>query len=235
MATNLTPKVYNDPRISVNKLGEYLATNKASRRQRILQDSKFPPTFQVIRYDPTREIIQRFLSGAIANTQFLQQEIDKYSTLKTSNDFEERMKKSNVEALGIFVKLAPTLDFGDANLGIGQHAPQRLPINDVSISVRPDLTLTVSKKGAGGRGAIKLNISKGAVHTLDSADYAGTVLRHYLTGQHGADECDYRLCYTLDVFGKKLAISPKAVTNRMKDVEAACAEIARQWPSIEPA
>lgn len=235
MAADQTQKAHKDPRISINKLGEYSATNKPARRLRILQDSKFPPTYQVIRYDPTREIIQKFLSGSIANTQFLQQEIDKYSKIKTSTDFEDRMKKSNIEALGFFLQIAPTLDFDGATLAIGHHAPKRLEINDVSISVRPDLMLSASKKGADGRGGIKLNISKGSVHTVDSADYVGTVLRHYLTGQHGADACDYRLCYTLDVFGKKLSASPKAVTNRMKDIEAACAEIARQWDSIEPA
>jgi hypothetical protein len=231
MTKTYVQKSHEDPRISVNKLAEYLSTNKAARRTRILKEAKFPPTFQTIRYDPAREIVQRFLSGAIPNTQSLQTVIDTYSKLPASDDYEQRTQKSNVEALGYFLTLAPTLDFGDSEISLGAHAPPKITISDVAISVRPDLLLVTSKKGANLRGAIKLNISKGAVHTKDSSEYAGTLVRHYLTGKHGA-ECDYRLCYTLDVFGKKLTEAPKSVTNRMKDVESACAEIARQWESI---
>jgi hypothetical protein len=227
-------KVHKDPRISVNKLAEYLSTNKASRRERILRESKFPPTYQVIRYEPTREIIQRFLSGSIQNTQSLQTIIANYADIPAKDDFEERMKKSNLEALSHFVVFAPTLDFTDTKLVIGEHAPAPLTLNEVAISVRPDLTLSSIKKGATSRGAIKLNISKGYVHSKDSAEYASSVLRHYLTGKHDS-ECDFRMCFTLDVFGKKLLEAPKAVVNRMKDVDAACSEIARQWDSIKAA
>jgi len=225
------PKVHETPRISVNKLAEYLATNKASRRERILRESKFPPTYQVIRYEPAREIVQRFLSGAIPNTQSLQVAIGEYEAAEVAGDFDERMKKSNLEAMGYFLALAPTLDFGDATLTIGAHTAPKMTLADVAISVRPDLLVSTSKKGAKQSGAIKLNISKGGPHTKDSAEYAGALLRTYLAGSD--DACDYRCCYTLDVFSKKLVESPKAITNRLKDAEAACAEIARQWDSIK--
>jgi len=225
-------KAHKDPRISVNKLAEYLATNKASRRERILRDAKFPPTFQVIRYEPTLDMARRFLSGKIANTQSLQIEIAEYEASLASNDFEERMKKSNVEAMNLFVSLAPTLDIHDMKITIGEHAPPKLTLADVAVSVRPDVLVTISKKGAKQSGAIKLNISKGSPHTKDSAEYAGALLRHYLATQ-GHDDCDYRCCFTLDVFSKKFVEAPKAITNRLKDAEAACAEIARQWDSIK--
>ncbi|QQQ17417.1 hypothetical protein JIP62_08600 [Brevundimonas vitis] len=227
-------KFHKDPRISVNKLAEYLATNKASRRERILRDSKFPPTFQVIRYEPTLELAKRFLVGKVPNTQSLQVAISEYEATLVNGDFEERMKKSNVEAMKLFLGLAPTLDFHEATLTMGEHAPKKLPIADVAVSVRPDVLVTMSKKGAKQSGAIKLNISKGSPHTKDSAEYAGALLRHYLVSQ-GGDDCDYRCCFTLDIFSKKLVEAPKAITNRLKDAEAACAEIARQWDSIKAA
>jgi len=228
------PKFHKNPRISVNKLAEYLATNKAARRERILREAKFPPTFQVIRYEPTLDMAKRFLTGQIPNTQSLQVAINAYEATKTGNDFEERMKKSNMDAMKLFLVLAPTLDFHDATLTLGEHAPPKLILSDVAISVRPDVRLTMSKKGATQTGAIKLNISKGSPHTKDSAEYAGALMRHYLTTQ-GEETCDYRQCFTLDVFSKRLAEAPKAITNRLKDAEAACAEIARQWESIKPA
>lgn len=235
MATIPAPnpaKYHKEPRISINKLAEYLATNKASRRETILKDSKFPPTFQTIRYDPTYLLTSRYLTGHIPNTQALQVEIGKYDAKAATSEFDERMKKSNLEAMSRFLALAPTLDFSDAKLTLGEHAPPKLLIADVSVSVRPDVLVTVSKKGAKTTGAIKLNVSKGSPHTNDSAEYAGALLRHYLVTQ-GGEDCDYRNCYTLDIYSKKLVASPKAITNRLKDAEAACAEIARQWDSIK--
>lgn len=227
--------VYKDPRISLNKLGEYLTTAKASRRERILRDAKYPPTFQVIRYDPTRHIVQRFLAGKIANTTALSDAVADYALTKTKDEYEARVKKANLDAMERFISMAPTLGFGDAKVSLGAHAPQRRMVNGVSVSVRPDLHLTVS----GGnwptrRGAIKLNISKGAVHSKDAADYVGTLLRHYIEEGCDPGECDPQLCFALDIFGEKIAASPKATINRMKDIDAGCGEIARQWDSIEP-
>lgn len=234
MVTKAEQKVHESPRISVNKLAEYLATNKASRRERILKDAKFPPTFQLIRYDPTREMVQRYLAGLIPNTQALQAAIAQYEYTKTKDEFEARMKKSNLEAMGLFAALAPTLVFEGAKVTLGEHAPPKLSISDVAVSVRPDLNLTYVGKGGLEHGALKLNISKGAVHTIDSAEYAGALVRHFLTTRLG-DDCDHKRVFVLDIFGKKISPSPKATVNRMKDVEAACAEIARQWDSIKAA
>jgi hypothetical protein len=226
-------KVYEGARISANNLGEYLTTPKASRREKILYDAKFPPTFQVIRYDPTRELIQRFLSGKIGNIKALKAAIDDYALTHTKDDFEARMKKSNLEAMDLFAAMAPTLDFGDARISIGAHAPPRREIAKVSVSVRPDLHLTA---GGGNepirRGAIKLNISKGAVHGKEAADYVGTLLRTYIEEGCAPGECEHQRCFSLGVFGGKLVSSPKAVVNRWKDIESGCAEIERQWPRI---
>lgn len=233
MANSSEQKVHKEPRISVNKLAEYLATNKASRRERILRDAKFPPTFQVIRYDPTRELVQRFLTGAITSTQALQAAIGDYEYAPTKDDFEARMKKSNLEAMALFVDMAPKLDFEGAKLTLGEHAPPHLTVNDVRISVRPDANLTLAGKNGVIHGAVKTNISKGAVHTVESADYAGSIVRQFVASRFETGECDHKRVYVLDVFGKKVVPSPKATVNRMKDVEAACAEIARQWNSIQ--
>lgn len=54
--------VNQEPQISLNKLGEYMTAVKPGRRTQILRDSKYPPAFQVIRYDPARLLIQRLTS-----------------------------------------------------------------------------------------------------------------------------------------------------------------------------
>lgn len=234
MVNNYQQAVNQEPQISLNKLGEYMTAAKPSRRERILRDAKYPPTFQVIRYDPARWIIQRFLSGKIANTAALHDAIDDYAiSAPTNTEFEARMRKSNLEALTRFLEMVPALDFGAAKMTLGAHAPPRRTINGVSVSVRPDLNITMGGGNAPlRRGGIKLNLSQGAVHSKESAEYVGAVLRTYIDEGGGAGDCDHQLCFALDVFGQKVLTSPKAIVNRMKDVEAGCGEIARQWASI---
>lgn len=218
----------------MNKLGEYLTAAKASRRERILRDAKFPPTYKVIRYEPTRQLIQRYFAGKIRNLTELAEAIDEYALSPVSDDFEARMKKSNLEAMERFAAWVPSLDFGDVKITLDAHAPPRRQIAGVSVSIQPELYLT-----AGGgpnvpirRGAIKLNVAKTAVHGKDAAEYVGALVRQFVEEGGLPDECDHQLCYSLDVFGEKLVTSPKAVVNRMRDIEATCGEIARQWPSI---
>jgi hypothetical protein len=180
-------------------------------------------------------LVQRYLSGAIGTTTELKAEIEDYRLTKTKDDFEARMKKSNLEAMELFTETAPALDFGEAKLTIGPHTGNRRQIAGVGVSVLPDLYLTT---GGGNEplrvGAIKLNIAKGAVHGKDAADFVGALLRTHVEDGCDPGECDHQICFAMDIFGAKLVASPKAIVNRMKDIEAACGEIARQWPSITP-
>ncbi|MGA3063934.1 MAG: hypothetical protein ABSD90_12035 [Methylocystis sp.] len=121
-------KTHKEPRISVNKLGEYLATNKAARRDRILRDAKIPPAYQVIRYDDAKQIIQQSLASGKLNTQEIQAKISVLAAKEANSEFDERMIKSNVEALEYFVELIPSIAFDDFILTLGEHAPPHLKL-----------------------------------------------------------------------------------------------------------
>lgn len=229
-AEDYKQKVRTEPRISLNKLAEYLSTNKASRRERILLDQKYPPTFQTIRYDAARQIMAQLLTSGKCNSQEIQSKIIELSSKIPANDFDERMIKANVEALTYFMELVPSLAFLDWNLTLGPHAPPPLRLGGVDISVRPDIIVSTNTKSVPAIGGIKFNITKGSIHTKESSEYVGAIMLGYLA-QNG-DGASYSLCSAVDIFGKKVAPAPKATANRMKDAAAACAEIARVWPSL---
>jgi hypothetical protein len=226
-------KIRQEPRLSVNKLGEYLATNKASRRERILRDAKIPPTFQVIRYDEAKRIIQQSLASGKPNTQEIQNKISELRAKSTTSEFDERMVKSNIEALEYFIEQIPSIAFDDFSMSLAPHAPQHLMLGELSVSIAPDLIVRAkSKSGAAIVGGLKLNIGKAGVHTKDSGEYVGAMLiEHMKSTAHGAS-VDFKCCMVLDVFGKKIIEAPKATALRMKDATAASIEIARIWPSI---
>lgn len=229
-ADDFKPKARVEPRISLNKLAEYLSTNKAARRERILHDQKYPPTFQVIRYDAARQIMQQLLASGKCNSQEIQAKILEMTAKKPSSDYDERMIKANVEALSFFIDIVPSLSFLGHAMTLGAHAPASLRLSGVDVSVRPDLIVTSQTKAGPAIGGVKFNVSKGAIHTKESSEYVGALMVEYL-GQLG-QPVNYALCSAIDVFGKKVMPAPKATANRMKDAVSACAEIARVWPAL---
>ncbi len=225
-------KVREEPRLSVNKFGEYLATNKASRRERILRDAKIPPTYQVMRYDEAKRIIKQTLASGNLSTQEVQSRIAELSLRKCNSEYDERMVKINIEALESFLDSIPLIAFGEYNFSLAPSNAQLMHLGGLSVSVLPDLIVKPKSKNEGPIGSLKLNIGKTFIHTVESAEYVGALIVEH-GNQIASGSSDYRSSMVFDVFGKKLIKAPKATTMRMKDAASAAAEIVRQWPSIE--
>ena len=62
------PTIRTDPRISINSMAEYLGAT-ASRRQRIVEEQKRPPTFRVNWYQFAQDTITQFIvAGEVYST-----------------------------------------------------------------------------------------------------------------------------------------------------------------------
>lgn len=69
----LEPKLARDePRISVNKLAQYV-TSRATRQNQILRTAKFPPDYITTYYRDAAEAIARFLAGGMIDFGILRQ------------------------------------------------------------------------------------------------------------------------------------------------------------------
>ncbi len=64
------PKQHNDPRISVNKLAQYV-TSKAARQNQILRNAKYPPTYITAYYRDAGTAISRFLASNMTDYALL--------------------------------------------------------------------------------------------------------------------------------------------------------------------
>jgi hypothetical protein len=67
-------KAINQPRISVNKLAEFI-TAKASRQRQILRDQKFPQDYKVTYYKEASEAISICIGSNIENTAIIERTI----------------------------------------------------------------------------------------------------------------------------------------------------------------
>ena len=228
------------PRISVNKLAEYLVSRSAARRREIIRDQFQPPAFKAPRYDTACDAIIRYFTrgGAVSEVNASLHRLVNWQPGPDSGSFAIQKNRNCRDALEAFLHFVENAGVGELTasgftITAGPRDAPKLTKAGVAISVRPELIIrgTDTKKGP-FVGAVKLHACKGFAMDQNAAEYVGTLLREY--GElHLTDEspCDYRRCYVLDVFAKQLYPAPKATTKRQSEIVAACEEIANGWPA----
>jgi len=221
----------DQPRISVNKLGEYV-TAAPARRRRIIIDQKRPKNFIVPRYASAEENIVGFLTGSLDERHLLQS-IEELEGRASDSEWRAQTDQLCAEAIGCFLDGLDALDLDGVDLRAPTQSPQPLKLGGIAVSVRPEASVTrVGGRSAKAKGLLKLYLGK--AHPLDQASGAAiaTCLRHYAEEASVPSEVDDRLCLVLDVFAGEVYQAPRAHKRRMRDVEPACEEIARAWPML---
>jgi hypothetical protein len=218
------------PRISVNKLGEYL-TASPRRRRSIIADQKRPKTFQTARYTEAQDAIAEFLQAGASDYTGLQKALELLRNKTPVSDWDSDRIDLCVEAIERLMDF-DSFDFLEglcASLG-SVNAP-KLVVSGVSISVRPEVILRgTDKKGRSIIGAVKLYIGKSIPLKDDSAAYVATTLHQYVERfLENQGTVAYKNCHVLDVFAGTAFHAPKAYQARRGDINAACEEIARSW------
>lgn len=224
------------PRISLNKLGEYVAgRTSVFRRRQIIKDQKKAPTFAMIRYTPAERVILDYLSDGLGDEFLVRMMGEMYQkSEEAETDFEAKQFRLCIEALRKFRLIAPGIDLGDATI---ERGPQKgsLHLGGMEVSVRPEALLVLPPfRKIKKAGLVKLYFSK--THPLDdhAAAVMGAVLMKY--GEEQLDhrgKFDHRQVLVMDVFAEKVYSAPRATVAYLKEAEANCEEIAFQWDRFE--
>lgn len=226
------PTERDEPRISVNKLGEYMLAG-ARRRRRIVVDQREPKNFLVPIYTPAEEAISRYLVGGGTDRDIIDAEIRRLSMREPGERaWVTERNGLCVDALEAFRDLADDFDLEGFEVRAGDTGGG-LSIGGVYVSVRPEVLLR-QPDGKGGfrQGAIKLYLVKSYPHSDASAAFVGTTVLEYLRQEREQDgKVDPELCLVVDVFGGEVFTAPKAYKSRLKELEAACEEIRGRWNS----
>jgi hypothetical protein len=227
------PEERSEPRISVNKLGEYLVASPV-RRRRIVADQKRPSGFIVTRYREAAEAMISFLQSGATEDPIIERAIEDLLKKPVSSDFQEQDRDLSIEALVSFLDMADAIELNELQCHRGEAEPPHLVIAGVTVSVRPEIILTgQNRAGEKVTGLIKIYLGKSYPLTEEAGSYIGTVLLQYGSQFLATLETiDYRLCQTLDVFAKTIHTAPRSFRRRQNDIEAACQEIARAWSFV---
>lgn len=218
------------PRMSVNKLGEYL-TAKPARRQAIVTDQKHPKEFKVTRYRHATDAIIDFLACGGDDVSVICSAISDLQKKRARTEFQEQDRVLNIEALESFLELLNSYSFQGIACTRTSGPNGKFTMSGVCISVNPNLIVRcTNRKGEILLGEIKLYFSK--THPLDreAGEYVGTALyEHAQLTMSDLGKIDPRYCMTIDVFAGMVHIAPRAYITRKRDMEAACGEIALHW------
>jgi hypothetical protein len=218
----------SDPRISLNKLAEYLDASPA-RRRKIVRDQKEPKPFIVARYtEAEKAIVDSICAGTLRPATTAMKALE---TNAPTTEFAAETAELCWEALDAFVDLWEDglLDLDGMTATRGNNEVPKLDMSGVAVSVRPDILLSRVERGEPVGGAIKLCLSKTNPMEDRPGEYAATILRKFLESTQDEVRVDDRLVIVVDVFSKRVFGPPKSYKRRLLDAEAACEEIALRW------
>lgn len=229
---SFTKKSMSTPRISVNKLGEYVQNTNALRRHQIVSDSKQPVTFITSKYTEAREFAKNYIINGYDDGA-IEKGIALVRKKPIANPNQETDAKNNILALEL-LQAADLPDLSDFKLLPFQGQNVKTNINGVEVSVYPDIIIEGDLKGKKIYGGIKLHLSKSYTLFEEGRKTVATVLKDFIQKNIAIDnEVIHSKCFSIDVFGQTCSSAPSSFKQRMKQVEYACSEIAMWWDKIE--
>lgn len=226
----ITPQTTNAvPRVSANKLAEYIVTSNPLRRAQIVKDAKSPSTFKVVRYKDAREAIVSYLMNGF-NDEILNDCIEYLKSLKPNTPFEEDDINNSIFALDA----ASTIGIDELSGCVIEKSVGNTLVNiaGVNVSINPDLLIT--NLNTNKVGALKVHISKSNTLNEEALTYVGVLIKRYLINE-GIEEkkINEDLCVAVDCFEGNYKTAPKSYKRMLSRIEAACNEFLLKWNSID--
>jgi hypothetical protein len=224
-------KIRRSPRLSVNALAQYIVA-PAARRERILREQKYPPTFRTTWYGLAARVILRYLIDPERDAEILVAAEERIRALPATGKNRAQKVRDNADAIAAFRACCTNIIFDQLKVNRGPGEGTSF-VEGVIISVRPEAVLTGKHLDRECIGGVKLYLSKNDRLGNEGAATIGAMLHTFL-GQNTVQghACNIRHCTVVDVFGRSCTRAPKAIIKRTDDIKAACREIAQRWPTI---
>lgn len=221
-----------NPRISVNKLGEYM-TATPSRRRQIVRDQKNKPAYKAARYKDAREIITTFIASGMIDEEVALNAAEDLREDESGTDFAIQDRLNCANAIEKFVEISEDIDLGSLVPIVGSEtASEVLELSGVRVGMRPD-ALLLDKDSHEVVGCIKLHFAKSQPLDEKGGAYVATAMCAYLeTVISSPKVVNPARCYVIDIATKTIYLAPKAMKRRLDDLSAACEEIKDRWASL---
>jgi hypothetical protein len=223
------------PRISINKLAEFMGA-KGARQRQILKDQKYPTDYKGMYHKEAAEAIALAIVSNLEDLGPIERAMALLEQAQPQKIGTQRRFAANLDALETFSLMLDDVDqrIKGLKLSLGdQFAVQRLQIHGVDISVRPEIILRGNGKTGPLCGALKLHFPRTFPLSEDAAGNVSAVAQEWCK-TYMPDEGNVAggFCFVIDVGSQMVYDGAKATIARMKDVQANCQNIAALWPTI---
>lgn len=216
------------PKISVNKLGEYLIASP-TRRKRIVEDQQEPKPFIAARYTDAREKIVEYLSENMNDDSKILIAAQNLRVPSGESDFNDQDRRASADAIEDFLDASENIILDGLIVEAGESTSSAsMKVSHVDITMRPDALLKDQNSGE-IVGCVKLHFPRINPLNNQSAEYVATAMRVYLENIKENKKVDPKKCYVVDVPTKTVVTAPKAFKRKMNDIVAACEEINARW------
>lgn len=223
----------NHPRISLNKLCEFM-TATIPRQRRIIRDQKFPAPYLVVYYREAKEAAASCIASDFEDVAVVERQIEILNQQAPETVGAQRRLASNVDALEAFLGMLDGINLGGATPRLGANDAPKLVVRNVSISVRPEIILTSEGRAGPLVGAMKLHFPRTNQLNAQSAGYVSAILQEWTTvNLYDEGQASGPLCGVVDVGSETFYEGVRATRQRMRDIEDACETIAALWPTIQ--
>lgn len=221
------------PRVSVAKMAEYLEAT-ANRRERILQDQKFPPDFQTTTYRDAYEVTRRALIRGGDVVASLRAAAGKLQSKPCASSHDARSLACSIAAIELFATLYPKLGLSGVEATFVGHRRVAQWVEGVTISAYPLVLLKRLVRGSDQVGALLLVFRKDEALTKHGGDATAELLRGAVVegGLIAPSSIKPELCLVVDVFHSGVHHAPRNRKRLISEIESACREISVLWPAV---
>lgn len=222
------------PRISLNKLCEFMTVGPA-RQRRIIRDQKYPPDYQVVYYREAQEAIAQCIASSLEDIASIDRQIALLNQQSPDSVGAQRRLASNVDALEAFLDMIDDIDLRGATPSLGANQAPRLSVRNVEISVRPEIVLRAEGRTQPLIGGIKLHFPRTNSLNEDAAGFASAVLQEWCVATMANDgTASGPHCFVIDVGSRRVHAGVRSTARRLEGIQAACQTIHALWPTITP-
>jgi hypothetical protein len=222
------------PEFTVNHISEYLATENAPQRTKIIRSAKFPKKVEISAYSQIRKALQSALSKPNFDRdgmEFLADRMSSKARLEVGYQRDEALRCE--KAVRAFIGTLQPRSFGRMQI---RSSPPSLLLNQkgVRLKITMDASIMIEDGGATNAGGIVLLYAfaadRGSMKDRLSA-ITGLMLWAMESGQM---EPLPRLCIAADIAEGDIVRASTAHTRFRQRVTDSCSEIEARWKSIEP-
>lgn len=216
------------PRVSINPLIEFMSASDR-RKLRIVKDQKFPSTIRVAPYSIARYAIRNFVKEDFDYHRLIAA-IEKLQKRDQSTQWRKQDTSNSINALRHFMDMNFPTQLSRIKCTFAKYVIKDCYIDDVLITISPDLIMRWEIDGVKYIGAVKFRLSQKRLD-FSGGHNAATLISHYLkTTVAQEDEIvDLSHCLYVDIFSENIYRAMGDLTHPIEEIRKACKEYSKLW------